>query len=303
VLVSELQAGDHFSRRRPASIVCDCGQAIEIPAAQFAERLFAEDLMPTDSDPIACSLRIMEEAVRAGKIQATDLEHFKARLANLESENAALRARLNKGPDLEDNDSPRVAGRFLFLYALRDLWPHFWRSLNLGVWKKRCDLSTWAETVRVRDDWIILDAALPTLRFWTANPNSPDAQLEKNHVWFRYFPSEVPARFQPKFSGSWPELPQDGIEPIDDFLLRRDEEYREYRRQWRNRFLDVSGQGSRKLKMHARWTALRFAGESVSSIADHWHWERELEDPEGTIRRQTDRFMKSIGLTAPWRER
>lgn len=95
---------------------------------------------------------------------------------------------------------PNYGARYLFLLALRNGWPKFWRSLNAG-WRSGEPgwLDRWAREHNVMNEgkhisnrWL-LDVVKSTLEYWTDSPDSPDATLQRGCPWFRY-PAD---RFQP----------------------------------------------------------------------------------------------------------
>ena len=91
---------------------------------------------------------------------------------------------------ISQKSGARYQGRMLYLRALQDEWPEFWRAL----YRSRDDADSfqrWCAEFRVTQPWLG-EAALQTLRFWQGNPGfvldeeNLEIPVALASPWFRY---------------------------------------------------------------------------------------------------------------------
>jgi transposase len=209
-------------------------------------------------------------------------------------------------------DYPNYAARMEFLLALRNHWPKFWRSLK-SVWQCQdpARLEQWTreyhvinEDERVSNLWLLEDVVRPTLEYWSASPDSPNARLQPSFPWFCYpadrflpFPEFRPVLTdaRPKLIPLVPNLNEQIAEmqqrPLGDAAAGRaaiaelrsksevepDEEFqdrilKQVKRQlagWNRAFRKniQYSQVTPQLRAHARWAVRRMRGDSLEDVA------------------------------------
>ncbi len=224
--------------------------------------------------------------------------------------------------------SEATRGRYLFLLSLREGVPHFWQSLRYAVQQSNNDPDAarkWAASAHVIDDWLV-QAAVDTVNYWAAHPESPNTKFEPGYQWFRSSEAEelnIP-EFAPVFENASPQLlapagfadrtfdiprsqwpilwQQSGcsFESIDAFATRITAQFvcqlKEYKKRLRNA---IDPDARPELKKHSQWAVCRFAGVPLKEVVEHWPGARRYEDPTETIVRQVNRFASVVGLHLP----
>ena len=225
-----------------------------------------------------------------------------------------------------------LVGRHLFLRSVQD-YTDFFRQLH-ELWLAR-DVPAawrWVKERRVTDDWLI-DTIADTLDFWERHPQSPAARLEAGVSWFFVNrPEAVPPDFQPVLDEPYPrkssraaqlsaekvalELSAGGYDRLRQVMAP--ESIEQFQQRMRKQFnsqlaeycqtirIGWDYQSSPELLMHARWTALHWAGQSCGEIARTWkplhrttRTGPAYREPVSAVQKAVRRFSERIGLTCP----
>jgi hypothetical protein len=226
---------------------------------------------------------------------------------------------------MHKNGSPRPAiirDRGLFLRALQNCAPEFWRSFRQSCLEgDRLSPKEWAICARVEDDWLI-QVLRDTLARWIEQPDHGGSQLQPGYEWFVYAESIPIAPFAPTFDNPYllfngrtprPELTTNiegperkaiarsqRIETADEFGRRMTEQFKKQLAEHKACLRHVSPAGDNRSQRsdHAEWTALVFSRRAtVAEIAEKWLSLVRNEDAYATVHKGVERFSADIGLS------
>jgi hypothetical protein len=236
---------------------------------------------------------------------------------------------LGPGDETVSAEVSRLRWHFLVYLSLHV--PPFWKLLHDAVWQSKDPnaFSHWAAYFNVVDEWL-LEAVDATLDYWTAFPDSPQAQLRPGYLQFFGrvgFPELKP--FAPVFSDtlpriSWPEQhawkvmctpisQHDGLnaqiayESPDQFEARMRDQFNEqikgYKRDYRDGVFSLRAylEKNRAFRDHLTWLMHRFTGASLDEVVERWPGSKRYEDPGATITRKVNELAAKMGLSLrPW---
>lgn len=216
------------------------------------------------------------------------------------------------------DDAALLRDRYLFLRALRNARPDFWRGFRSSI-QYGTSLEEWAESVGVVDPWFV-EVLRDTRQFWVAHPDSDAAKLADGYEWFCWKSSPSVQAFSPTWKDPYllrsgaPRIDQipnfNGsakkkaaqrftVETLDAFCSRMRRQFDDQLKVYRGYLKKMVHEGQPGQRVtHAEWTALVFSGIKQSQIVRRW--------PNGhsgldtfTVSKAVNRFAKDIGLTLP----